>query len=330
VSPALTLARGRGLASRGGRRAAAGAAFLVLGLVLATLPTFASDYTVLVGYRVLEYAALAQAWNLLAGYGGLVSLGSAAFIGIGSYATAEITIHSGVPLVPAMLGSGAAAAAFAVIVSVPLFRLRGLYFAIGTLTLAEALRIWMVNWNGFGGASGQFLTDTAPGNHEIYYLSLVVLALATALVAGVLRTRLGVGLRAVRDNEDVAQEMGLSTFRTKLWAFALAASVMGAVGGMQAARLSAIEPYGAFNLQWTIDIVNIAIVGGLGTIAGPLAGAAFVIILGELLADYPELHVAITGAILIAVIRFAPRGLWGTLAGAGLPAPLRLLARRRG
>lgn len=292
-------------------RAGGGIALLALAGVLAVLPSFVSDYTILVLFRVFEYAALAQAWNLLAGYGGLISLGSAAFVGIGAYATAKLTISTGIPLIAAMLIGGAVSAAFAAIVSPALFRLRGLYFVIGTLALAQALQLWMVNWNGLGGASGLFLTVAAPTNKQVYYMSFVVAAAATVILAGVLRTRLGISLRALRDNEDAARQLGLWTFRTKLWAFMLSSAVMGVVGGLQAARLSVIEPYGSFGLQWTIDTVNVAIIGGMGTLVGPLVGAGFIVWLGERLASHPETHLAITGALMILVVRFAPFGIWG-------------------
>ncbi len=277
-------------------------ALLAGALLLALAPSFTSDYTQQVSFRVLEYAALGQAWNLLAGYGGLVSLGSAAFIGIGAYTTAELTNH-GLPLVPGMLVSGAFAAAFATLVSPALFRLRGLYFTIGTLALAEALRLFMVNYNGLGGNIGIFLQTAAPTTAGLYWLALGVAAAATGLVALILRTRLAISLRAVRDDEDVARQMGLVSFRTKLFAFTLAAFLMGVVGGLQAGKLSQIEPYGSFGLQWTVDIVTVALIGAVFTVA-----------LAEWLNAYPSLHLAITGAIVIVVVRFAPGGLWGLLA----------------
>jgi branched-chain amino acid transport system permease protein len=285
----------------------AGAAALTLA------PWFTSDYAQQASFRVLQYAALGQAWNLLAGYGGLVSLGSAAFIGIGAYTTAELTNH-GLPLVPGMLVSGAFAAAFATVVSPALFRLRGLYFTIGTLALAEALRLFMVNYNGLGGNIGIFLQSVAPTTAGLYWLALAVAAAATGLMALILRTRLAISLRAVRDDEDVARQMGLVSFRTKLFAFTLAAFLMGVVGGLQAGKLSQIEPYGSFGLRWTTDVVTVALIGGLGTLGGPLIGAVFTVALAEWLNAYPSLHLAITGAIVIAVVRFAPRGLWGLLA----------------
>jgi branched-chain amino acid transport system permease protein len=303
-------------------------ALLLAAALLALAPSFTSDYAQQVSFRIFEYAALGQAWNLLAGYGGLVSLGSAAFIGIGEYTTAELTNH-GLPLIPAMLVSGAFAVAFASVVSPALFRLRGLYFTIGTLALAEALRLFMVNYNGLGGNIGIFLESTAPTTAQLYWLSLGVAVAATGLVLLVLRTRLSFSLRAVRDDEDAARQMGLVSFRTKLFAFTFAAFLMGVVGGLQAGKLSQIEPYGAFGLQWTVDIVTVVLIGGLATTGGPLIGAVFTVALAELLSGSPELHLAITGAIVIVVVRLAPRGLWGLLSriwrgrpGGGGPAAL--------
>ncbi|HEX8859955.1 MAG TPA: branched-chain amino acid ABC transporter permease [Actinomycetes bacterium] len=298
---------------RSAARTGSAVALLAGALLLALATPVTGEYTQQVGFRMLEYAALGQAWNLLGGYGGLVSLGSAAFIGIGAYTTAELTNH-GLPLLPGMIVSGAFAALFAALVSPALFRLRGLYFTIGTLALAEALRLFMVNYNGLGGNIGIFLTSAAPTTAGLYRLALGVAAAATGLVALLLRTRLSLALRAVRDDEDVARQLGLVSFRTKLLAFTLAAFLMGVVGGLQAGKLSQIEPYGSFGLQWTVDVVTVVLIGGLGTIGGPLLGAVFTVALAEWLNAYPSLHLAITGAIVIVVVRFAPRGLWGLLA----------------
>jgi branched-chain amino acid transport system permease protein len=301
----------------------------VAAVVVVLLPSVGSNYTVRTTFRVFEYAALAQAWNLLAGYGGLVSLGSAAFIGIGMYGTAKLSNDHGVPIVPAMLCGGAFAAAFAAAVSPALFRLRGFYFVIGTLVLAQALQIWMFNWNGFGGSAGLFMTNTAPTTNELYGYGLTIAVGATMLLAAVLHTRLGLSLRALRDNEDTAQQMGLWTFRTKLWVFVISSFVMGVVGGLQADYLGKIEPGGAFTLQWTVDIVTIAIIGGMGTLVGPLIGAVLIVWLGERLANYPEIHLAITGAIMIVVVRFAPYGIWGAIARTVDRRPWVLLLGRR-
>ena len=284
-------------------------------VVAIVLPTFLDDYYLLVVFQAMELVALAQAWNLLAGYGGLVSLAPAAFVGTGGYAAAVVAIHLGLPIPVLLLAGGLAAAVFAIIVSVPMFRFRGLYFAIATLVLAQALGVFMVNWNGLGGAVGLFLTEYAPTVTAIYYYSLGIAVFATVVVVVVLRTRLGLSLRALRDDEDTAQEMGVSTFRTKLWVWVVSSFLIGVVGALQAARLGTVEPYGAFSLVWTINIVSTTIVGGLGTIIGPLLGAAFTVWVGEALSGYPEIHIAINGIIVIIIIRFFPGGIYG-IAGA--------------
>jgi branched-chain amino acid transport system permease protein len=304
-SPAGPSAR---LGGAGGRVAAA----VVAVAAAAAVPYLFGPYEQQVGYRMLQLAALGSAWNLLAGYGGLVSLGSAAFLGIGAYTATELGNHAGLPLPVLLLAGSGAAAVFAALVSPAMFRLRGLYFTIGTLALAEALRILMVNLPTFGGASGIVLRASTPPMYELYWWALGIAALAVAVVAAVLASPLSLSLRAVRDDEDVARQMGVVTFRTKLWAFGVSAALIGLVGGLQAVKLGAIEPYGAFGLSWTVDIVAVAIIGGLGTKAGPWVGAVFTVLLAEWLADYPEVHLAITGVVLLVVIRFAPLGIWGT------------------
>ncbi len=310
LSPSVRWGRGRLSLTP---RQLGGVTLVALAVVLAFLPSYASDYDTVVGYQVLQLAALAQAWNLLAGYGGLVSLASAAFVGLGEYATAWITIHSGIPLLPAMAISALVGGGFAALMSVPMFRFRGLYFTIGTLVLGEALLQFMINFNGLGGNAGLTLTNNVPSDGQLYQLTLLLTVLATITLVVVHRLRLGSALLSIRDNEDVAREVGVPTFRVKLWAFVLSGALMGLVGGLQADKLGHIDPSGAFSLQWTIDIVNATIIGGLGTVLGPIVGALFIVEFGIQLANYPELHVALTGALLIIVIRFAPRGLWGSL-----------------
>src|SRR5438876_6385141 len=137
--------------------------------------------------------------------------------------------------------------------------------------------------------------------------------LATTVTLVVLRLPLALRLHAIRDDEDVARQMGVHTFRAKLAAFGISAFLMGVVGGIQALNLGVVEPYGSFGLSWTVDIVLVAIIGGLATRTGPWIGAVFAVALEQALKGYPELHLAITGAVVLMAIRFAPRGIWGTL-----------------
>ncbi|NLE21299.1 MAG: ATP-binding cassette domain-containing protein [Actinobacteria bacterium] len=310
-------------------------------VVLAILPPFIGRYYSLVIYEMLVLVALAQAWNMLAGYGGLVSLAPAVSVGVGAYTAAVIGGHLGWPLPLLIVSGGIAAGLFAVVFSVPMFRFRGLYFAIATLVLAQAVYVFMVNWNGLGGTTGLFLTEYTSQITTLYPYALALAVISTAVIWVVLRTRLGLSLRALRDDEDTAQEIGVSTFRTKLWVWVLSSFLIGMVGALEALRLSVVTPDGALSITWTINIVTTTIVGGVGTIIGPAIGGVFTVWLAESLADYPELHVLITGLIVILIIRFAPFGIWGVvklIAGrfikrktteAGEEAQIELTAERR-
>jgi len=311
------LARLMVLPKLGRRSSAVLGVTIALGVLVALAPLLLDSYATLIFFQVFQLLALSQAWNLLAGYGGLVSLAPAASVGLGGYAGAILGIHLGLPIPVLMLAGGLLAAVFALLVSVPMFRFRGLYFTIATLVLAETLRLFMINWGALGGAKGLFLAKYAPSENTLYYYSLVLALVTIAAVVVVLRTRLGLSLRALRDDEDTAQEIGVSTFRTKLWVFVLTAFFMGLMGALQTMRLGVIEPYGAFSLNWTINTVITPIIGGLGTIVGPIIGAFFTVWLGEALSRFPEIHVAITGVIVIVMIRFAPMGIWGIIVALG-------------
>jgi branched-chain amino acid transport system permease protein len=285
---------------------------LLIGLCIMTfVPHVVGEYGTQIGFRALLYLTLAEAWNLLAGYGGLVSLGSSSFVGIGAYVLMGMLNAGGFGIATALTASGLGASALAVIVSPAVFRLRGLYFTVGTLALGEALRLFMINVSYFGGASGIFLNSNPPPIEVLYIYAVALAGIATLVMEVSTGTRFSILLRSVRDDEDAASQVGVRAFRVKLAAFAVASLLMGAAGGLQALKLGAIEPYGMFGLQWSIDTLSIVIIGGLGVRFGPIVGTGFVIALAEALADYPELHLAMTGVILILVIRFAPKGLCG-------------------
>jgi branched-chain amino acid transport system permease protein len=291
----------------------------------ALVPNLLSDYASQISFRLMLYIVLAEAWNLLAGYCGLVSLGSASFVGVGAYVLVGLLDGAGFPVAPAVVIAGVAGATLAALISPAVFRLRGLYFTVGTLALGEALRLLMINVPWFGGATGLFLHTEWPSSQELYFWALALLVITEGALSIGTQSRLSVLMRAVRDDEDAASQVGVRAFRVKLGAFMVAGFLMSAAGGLQAYKLTAVEPYGMFGLQWSVDVLAMVIIGGIGLRYGPVIGAVFVVMLGELLADYPELHVAITGVILIIVIRFAPKGLAGLAADVG-----RLFAGRYG
>jgi branched-chain amino acid transport system permease protein len=277
-------------------------------------PVIADDYALQIAFRVLIYLSLAESWNLLAGSAGLVSLGTSCFVGLGAYVAFGLLNSLDMPLPLVLVCCALAGGALAALVSPALFRLRGLYFTVGTLALAELLRLTMVNVSAFGGASGIFLRQDPPPLPELFHYALVVALIASLSITACARTRVSVILRAVRDDEDAAAQMGVRPYRVKLGAFVLASALCAIAGGVQATKLGAIEPYGMFGLQWSIDVLAMVIIGGVGLRLGPLVGALLVVALGEALADYPEGHIAIAGVILIVLIRFAPRGVVGVVA----------------
>lgn len=292
------------------RRAQYWLAAAVAVALLAALPFVLGTYWQQLGFRALQLLTMALAWNLLAGYGGQVSLGNGAFVGLGAYTLALLGNRFGWPGAALLPACGAVAALCAALLSRAIFRLRGLYFTIGTLAFAEALRILMVNLPQFGGANGIVLKIATPPAYTLYWLALAVAVLSALLIALTLGSPASLALRAVRDDESVAGEMGVRTFRVKLLCFSFASFLMGLVGGLQALKLGVIEPYGAFGMSWTIDTVAIVVIGGLGTRGGALLGALLYLLLGEALRDQPELHGAITGVFLLLVIRLSPQGLW--------------------
>jgi branched-chain amino acid transport system permease protein len=291
-------------------------AVIALGLALGALAlvsTRLDGYGLEIGFQLLLLLVMAEAWNLLAGYTGLVSLGTAAFVGIGGYVLVGLMNTYGLGVPAALALAGLAGSAVALLVSRAVFRLRGLYFTIGTLALAEALRLFMVNCQALGGATGVFLIPDPPSLRQLYWLAFAVFALTWVVIHACAESRLCVWLRAIRDDEQAAAQFGVRTLRIKCLAFAIASFLMALAGGLQALKMGAIEPYGMFSLQWTVNVLTVVIIGGQGRRLGPLLGAVVVVALGELLADYPAAHLLLLGLFLIITIRFAPKGLVGLL-----------------
>ncbi|MET3289777.1 UNVERIFIED_CONTAM: branched-chain amino acid transport system permease protein [Brevibacillus sp. OAP136] len=285
-------------------------------VLLAFVPFFASGFVLSVGFSLFISIALAQSWNLIAGYTGLVSLGHAAFFGIGAYATGVLMTKLDMGFFLAFVLGAVISTLFAVIVASPMFRFRGFYFTIGTLVLAEALRVWMINWEFTGSAIGIMMPiENWFSESSFYYLALI-LAVASVLILYIItKSRLGIGLRAIRDNEKSARNSGVNIFRTKLTAFSIASFIAGLAGGVQAEYMGTIEPYSIFSMGWTILVLNIVMIGGIGTIAGPIIGAVLVTILNLLLKGSGAWDMIIMAIILVLVIRFMPTGIWGTIAG---------------
>ncbi|GAB6404127.1 MULTISPECIES: branched-chain amino acid ABC transporter permease [Pseudomonas] len=290
-----------------------GGLMLMALIVIGASGLSAGNYALEVGFQFLLLLIMAEAWNLMAGYTGLVSLGTASFVGIGGYTLVGLMNRFDASLSVAVFAAGIAAMVLALLVSRAVFRMRGLYFTVGTLALAEALRMFMVNSDYFGGATGIFLAKDSPSLKALFWMAFGVLVLTTMLMQIGTQGRFSVLLRAVRDDEDAAAQAGVRAFRVKLGVFALSSFLIGLAGGLQALKLGVIEPYGMFGLQWTVNVLTVVIIGGQGKRFGSLVGAVLVVALSEALADYPAVHLLLMGFALIVIIRFAPQGLAGLL-----------------
>jgi branched-chain amino acid transport system permease protein len=268
------------------------------------------------------YLALANMWNLLAGYTGLICLCPHAFVGLAGY-TLAIGSWVGVPFQAGLIAGAAVAALFALLISYPVFRMKGIYFAIGTLVLPEVLRVWFSYWRPVGnvfqgmgagysvtGVGGVTLVDT-------YWLSLAIAAASIFLIHMILRARLGLGLTAIRDNENTAASVGANVFRLKLYSFLIAAFVMGIAGAAYFIYSPRINPVGGFSIQWLLVPLMATVIGGEGIEEGPIIGAAIITFLTFLLASYGAWSLLIQGAILIVVVTVMPQGIAGLLRQVG-------------
>jgi branched-chain amino acid transport system permease protein len=293
--------------ARGERTWAVG---ILLGLaVLAFLPLVAPRDDVLnFVFLLLLSITLAQSWNILAGYAGQVNLGHAAFFGLGALLARMLWIK-GTPIVLAMVAGAALAAAFALVIGAPAFRLRGAYFAIGTLALAEIFRTTINN------ALPEISTlpaATIAGyrlTHR-YYLALVLAAVSVLTVAVLAGSRAGLGMQAIREDEEAAEASGVGALRLKLTALALSTALAGFAGGLFAYYHISYYPSHPFGPNWTFDALLMTFIGGVGTLHGPVLGAVLYVVLKEYLAvRWVDFHLLIFGALFIAIVLLLPGGL---------------------
>jgi branched-chain amino acid transport system permease protein len=306
----------------GGGRAGPIAAVLALA-ALAALPwATAREDAINLGVVFLLSLALAQSWNVIAGYAGQVNLGHAAIFGLGCLLTRTLWV-GGAPIALAAAAGAALATAAGLAVGLVAFRLRGAYFAIGTLALAEILRITV------GNVLSEISTLPAPtiasyGLTRRYYAALALAAGSTAVVAALARSRLGLGMRAVREDEGAAAASGVGVLGVKLAAVAVSTALAGLCGGLFAYYHISFYPQHAFSPTWTFDAVLITFIGGVGTLHGPALGAAFYVLVKEYLAvRWVDAHLLIFGALFVVIVILLPGG----LAEAGQRLAARLLPR---
>lgn len=312
------------------RVSALGAVFVLLTLI--ALPAFASRSLVQDLVFIFYMLALAQYWNLLAGYTGLVSVGQQTFVGLGGYLLFALTVIGGLDPLLAIVLAGGIAAAFAIATAFVVFRLQGAYFAIGTWVMAEVYRLVFAQVKELGGGTGtslppsvtnsivgldwirQALDLRTPAARDVltYWIALALATTSVLAIYVVLRSRRGLALAAIRDATPAAQSVGVDIFRTKLWIYVLASAGTGMVGALIYLQKARISPDAAFSvLDWTAYVIFIVVIGGIGTLEGPMIGVLIFYLMQTYLASFGSWYLILLGALAIATMMFAPKGIWG-------------------
>ncbi|HXD96915.1 MAG TPA: branched-chain amino acid ABC transporter permease [Candidatus Acidoferrum sp.] len=259
-------------------------------------------------FLILLSITLAESWNIVAGYAGQVNLGHAAFFGLGALVARTLWI-GGTPIGAGMAAGALVATLFALLIGVAAFRLRGAYFAIGTLALGEILRTTVNN------ALPEI--STLPARTiatyrltERYYLALTLAAISVLAVAALAGSRLGLGMRAIREDEEAAEASGVGALKLKLTALALSTGLAGLAGGLFAFYHISYYPSHPFGPHWTFDALLMTFIGGVGTLHGPVLGAVLYVVLKEYVAlRWVDFHLLIFGALFIAIVLLLPGGL---------------------
>ncbi|MCC6776722.1 MAG: branched-chain amino acid ABC transporter permease [Hyphomicrobiales bacterium] len=298
--------------------------FAVLLLVLAAAPAWGGRDDLRLLSEIYAYMALASLWNLLAGYAGLVSVGQQAYVGLGGYVLFAGAILAGVHPLVAVPVAGLIAGIVALPVAGLMFRLRGHYFAIGTWVMAEVFRLIAAQISALGGGSGislpaALVVAMAPTRQIrellMYWVALALVVVVLTAIILLLRSRYGLALTAIRDNEQAARASGVDVTRTKLAVYVLTAVGTGMVGALIFLQKLRISPDTAFSVNdWTAFVIFITVIGGIGRVEGPIIGTIVFFALRQTLADLGSLYLMMLGAVAIAVMLFAPKGLWGFVA----------------
>src|SRR5712691_420534 len=298
--------------------------FATLLVVLAAAPVWGGRQELRLLAEIYAYVALASLWNLLAGYAGLVSVGQQAYVGLGAYVLFALTMLIGIHPLLAIPLAGFIGAIVALPVAGLIFRLRGHYFAIGTWVVAEVFRLLASQVSVLGGGSGVSLpvgivTSLAPTRQLreflIYWLALAIVVVVLGAIMLLLRSRYGLALTAIRDNELAARSNGVDVVRTKLIVYVLTAFGTAMVGALIFLQKLRISPATAFDVNdWTAYVIFITVIGGIGRVEGPIIGTIVFFLLRQTLADLGSLYLLMLGVVAIAVMLKAPKGIWGYIA----------------
>lgn len=267
--------------------------------------------------EILLVLAMAQGWNLLCGYTGLLSFGHHAFVGLGAYVLFMTVNTTGLAPIWSIFAAALVALVVALIMWALLRKLRGAYFSIGIWVLADSLRLLFGQWDWVGSSRGIVLNptsiDAATFADTVFFLALGLAFITQLGVFALLRSRTGLALMAIRDNEAGAASVGIAVARNQLAAFLISAAVCAAAGAIYYLSVLYVDPSGAFDIDWQIRVLFIVIVGGLGTIEGPIIGIAVYFGLRELFRDAGDLFLIFQGVTAVLVPLVMPGGIWGLI-----------------
>lgn len=296
----------------------------VILIVLIAAPWWAGRADMRLMGELFLYLALASLWNLMAGYAGLVSVGQQAYVGFGGYMLFALTIFGELPPIVAIAGAGVLGALISIPVATLIFRLRGAYFAIGTWVIAEVFRLTFAQVSSLGGGSGsslpvgivRSLASSRSGRESLaYWMALGAVVVVIASVYLFLRSRRGLALTAIRDNELAAGSLGIDIWRIKFVVYVVTAALTSMIGALIFLQKLRISPEAAFSVNdWTAFVIFIVVIGGIGTLEGPIIGTLIFFALRETLADLGTVYLMVLGAVAIVVMLKAPNGVWGYIA----------------
>lgn len=286
---------------------------------LLSLPLWAGSSLMRNMVELMAFLVIAQMWNLLAGYAGLVSVGQQAWIGLGGYTMLVLADDLGVNMFVAVLLAGLIPLVLSIPTAALVFRLRGGYFAVGTWVVAEVFRLLVsssTDW--LKGGSGRTLNAarliSRATREDITYILAVLIGVGSVLVVYYLvRSKWGLALSAIRDSERAAVTLGVNTYRIKLLVFVISAAITGIAGGLIYVNVLRIVPNAAFGVQWSAYMIFIVVIGGIGTIEGPIIGTILFSLIRENLSNFGEWSFILLGAIAVIMMLVAPQGIWGLL-----------------
>ena len=295
---------------------------LVIGALLLG-PYWASRGTMRLLIEVFYFLALAQIWNLLAGYSGLISVGQQAFVGLGGYLIFSLAMFAGVPILIGLPLAGLLTALIAWPTAFVAFRLSGPYFAIGTWVIAEVYRLVFAQIPALGGGSGISLpadivkamaSSRSARESMTYWIALGIMLAVVLGIWALMRSRVGLSLAAMRDDDEAAISVGVETRKLKFLIYIATAGITGLIGALIFLQKLRVTPDAAFSVnEWSVLVIFIVVIGGIGTLEGPILGIILFFVLREFLADLGSWYMVILGTVSVVIILVEPKGLWGLI-----------------